>query len=196
MRMPLLISFFALLAQTANAASLSTVSTCRLDDQSQVVLQAEPAIDGNRFFLQIDGKVEKAFSDMPDTDFVGTIALATCVDHVLVFAISYGPPYLKGVAIRKNPVSHLIERIDFSEKALPRWLYLNASAMQLVIPNIGYEVRGKYLVYQYVVDTGQPTEPVASDSLPGKRGFKVLNVTTNEPRRRHGSGNIVSATRS
>jgi hypothetical protein len=93
--MPLLISFFALLAQMANAASLSTVSTCRLDDQSQVVLQAEPAIDGNRFFLQIDGKVEKAFSDMPDTDFVGTIALATCVDHVLVFAISYGPPYLK-----------------------------------------------------------------------------------------------------
>jgi hypothetical protein len=114
----------------------------------------------------------------------------------LVFAISYGPPYLKGVAIRKNPVSHLIERIDFSEKALPRWLYLNASEMQLVFPNIGYEVRGKYRVYQYVVDTGQPTEPVASDGMPGKRGFKVLNVTTKEPRRRRASGNIASATRS
>lgn len=187
MKLPLLISFVALLAQTANAASLSAVSTCRLDDQSQVVLQAEPAIDGNRFFLQIDGNVEKAFTDMPDTDFVGTIALATCVDHVLVFAISYGPPYLKGVAIRKNPISHRIERIDFSEKALPRWLYVNASAMQLVIPNIGYEVRGKYLVYQYAVDGGQPNEPIASDSMPSKLGFKVLNVTTNEPRHRRAS---------
>lgn len=186
MRLPLLISFAALLAQTANAASLSTVSTCQLDDQSKAVLQAEPSIEGNRFFLQIDGKVEKAFTDMPDTDFVGTIALATCVDHVLVFAISYGPPYLKGVAIRKNPISHQIERIDFSEKALPRWLYVNASAMQLVIPNIGYEVRGKYLVYQYTADAGQPNKPIASDAMPGKRGFKMLEVRI-EPKRHRAS---------
>lgn len=187
MRLPLLISFAALFAQTANAASSSTVSSCQLDDQSQVVLKAEPAIDGNRFFLQIDGNVEKAFTDMPDTDFVGTIALATCIDHILVFAISYGPPYLKGVAIRKNPISHQIERIDFSEKALPRRLYFNASAMQLVIPNIGYEVRGKYLVYQYTADAGQADEPIASDTMPSKRGFKMLNVTTPESKRRRAS---------
>lgn len=187
MRLQLLIPSLALFAQTANAASLSTVSTCQLDDQSRVVLKAQPAVDGNRFFLQIDGNVEKAFTDMPDTDFVGTIALATCVDHVLVFAINYGPPYLKGVAIRKNPISHKIERIDFSEKALPRWLYVNSNAMQLVIPNIGYEVKGKYLVYQYTADAGQPEEPLATDAMPSKLGFKVLNVTANESKRRRAS---------
>lgn len=171
MKRPLLIFFATLLAQTADAAPLSAVSTCQLDDQSQVVLQEEPSIDGSRLFLQIDGNVEKAFADMPDTDFVGTIALATCVDHVLVFAINYGPPYLKGVAIRKNPLNHRVERIDFSEKALPSWLYVNAATMKLVIPNIGNEVRGKYLVYQYTADAGQTNEPIASDNLPGQRGF-------------------------
>lgn len=166
-----------LLTEAANATPLKLVRACQLDGGSRVALLAEPAVDGSRFHLKIDGRTEKAFTDMPDADFVGTVALATCVDHSLVFAISYGPPYLKGVVVRKNPENRRIERIDFAEKALPRWLYVNSKEMRLVIPNIGYEVPSRYLVYQYSAADGQPTEPLASDTLPDARGLKKFAVT-------------------
>lgn len=171
-----LIAPLLLAASTVAAAPLATVRTCRLDGGARISLLAEPGLDGNRFYLRIDGKIGKAFTDMPESDFVGTIALSACVDHVLVFAINYGPPYLKGVAVRQNPVSHATERIDFAEKALPRWLYLSPTAMQLVIPNIGNEVSSKYLVYSLTAAKGQANEASARDALPNKSGFKVWRV--------------------
>lgn len=170
-----------LFAATANATQLTLVRSCPLDDRSQVGLLAESTVEGNRFHLKIDGTVGTAFTDMPDTDFIGTIALAKCVDRSLVFAISYGPPYLKGAVVRKNPVSHRLERIDFSEKALPRWLYINSREMHLVIPNIGHEVASRYLVYHYSASDGQSSEPAARDTLPSRRGFEKLEISRQMP---------------
>lgn len=171
-----LIAPLLLAASTVAAAPLTTVRTCLLDGGARISLLAEPGVDGNRFYLRINDNVGKAFTDMPESDFVGTIALSTCVDHVLVFAISYGPPYLKGVAVRQNPVSHVTERIDFAEKALPRWLYLSPTAMQLVIPNIGNEVSSKYLVYGLIAEKESANEASARNTLPDKSGFKVWRV--------------------
>lgn len=170
-----------LLTATANAAQLTQVRSCPLDDGSRVALLAEPTAEGKRFHLKIDGNIGTAFSDMPDTDFIGAIALAQCVDRSLVFAISYGPPYLKGAVLRKNPVSHRLERIDFSEKALPRWLYVNSKEMQLVIPNIGHEATSRYLVYRYSAADGQPSEPTARDTLPSRRGYEKLAISNRSP---------------
>ncbi|MQA21160.1 hypothetical protein [Rugamonas rivuli] len=170
-----------LFAATANATQLTLVRSCQLDDGSQVALLAEPTVEGNRFHLKIDGAVGTAFDDMPDTDVIGNVALAKCVDRSLVFAISYGPPYLKGAVVRKNPVSHRLERIDFSEKALPRWLYVNSREMQLVIPNIGHEVASRYLVYRYSAADGQSLEPAARDTLPSGRGFEKLEISRQMP---------------
>lgn len=168
----LLVAPLLLAAGFVAAAPSTVVRSCRAGDGSGMTLFAEPTVDGNRFNLQIDGKTEKAFTDMPNAEFIGTVALSVCVDHVLVFAISYGPPYLKGVAVRKNPTSHAVERIDFAEKALPRWLYLNQAEMRLIIPNIGNEVPSKYLVYR----AGTADQPAAVDALPDKRGFKVVPI--------------------
>ncbi|HZV67166.1 MAG TPA: hypothetical protein VFG03_19910 [Telluria sp.] len=167
---------FLFAAGAAVAAPLTTIRSCRADDGSRISLLAEPTIEGSRFYLQIDEQTTKAFTDMPEADFIGTIALAICADHVLVFAISYGPPYLKGVAVRKNPLSHAIERIDFAEKALPRWLYLNPSRMQLVIPNEGNEVPSKYLIYGLTAATAPKSEPGGGNSLPDTHGYKVLRL--------------------
>lgn len=165
----------------AHAASLTLVRSCHLVDGSQMTLLAEATADGNRLHLQINEHTEKAFTDMPDADFVGTIVLVACIDHSLVFAINYGSPYLKGAVVRKNPVSHRLERIDFAEKTLPRWLYVNSQEMQLIIPNIGYEVQSKYIVYQFSAPDGQTTEPLATDTLPSRRGFKKLAITGTSP---------------
>ncbi len=101
---------------------------------------------------------------MPEADFVGRIALSRCVGRTLVFVLNYGSPYLKGVAIRLNPVTHVEERIYFAEKALPRWLYSGRRAMWVIIPNEGGETDGKYLVYRY--SEGRLTESAPVDRLP------------------------------
>lgn len=182
MRYLLFIAPTILIAGAALAAPPSIVQSCKQDDGSRIVVLAESASNGSRFYLQVNGRIDKAFTDFPDADFVGEIVLAACVEHVLVFAIKYGPPYLKGVAIRKNPVNRKIERIDFAEKALPHWLYVSPTEMKLIVPNIGHEVSSQYLLYSFNPTTGQPAEAEAVDNRPDKHGFKVARLKGRQTR--------------
>ena len=146
---------------------LRTIVSCPLADGTRVTLKSEShGDDGDALFVDEGGKTQPAFLDMPDTQFIGTVALARCVGRALVFALEYGPPYMKGVAIRRNPQTHADERIYFAEKALPKWLYLSNQEMLVVIPNEGHETDKKYLVYRYVSGKGQPDESTATDQLP------------------------------
>ncbi|MES2820108.1 MAG: hypothetical protein V4812_14095 [Pseudomonadota bacterium] len=126
--------------------------------------------------VQLDGKTELAFQDMPDTEFAGEVALAKCVGNTLLFALQYGSPYRKGVLIRKNPNDHAVERLYFAEKSLPGWLYLNERHMLLVFLNEGYESNKKYLVYRYVAGEGQPSESEATDRRPAQEGYSVIRL--------------------
>lgn len=143
------------------------VMSCPLASRNRVILKAEShGVDGDELFVEADGKTTRAFLDMPESDFVGRIVLAKCIDNTLIFVLEYGSPYLKGVAIRDNPKSHLEERIYFAEKALPRWLYLGDAEMMVVIPNAGHESNKKNLVYKYISGKGQPEESSAMNGLP------------------------------
>ncbi|KVR05484.1 hypothetical protein WK09_27280 [Burkholderia ubonensis] len=172
-RMLTLICFAIVFSSAASYADnpvptkLRTIISCTLADRTRVTLKAEShGDDGDALFVDEGGKTQPAFLDMPDTEFVGDVALARCVGGALVFALEYGPPYLKGVAIRRNPLTHRDERICFAEKALPKWLYLGSQEMLVVIPNLGHETDKKYLVYHYVAGRGQPNESTATDKLP------------------------------
>lgn len=187
MKKQISLAWLLLSALNAGAEQRSQILSCPVDKGSRVALLSDPAPGGNRFHLKIDGTIGKAFTDMPDTDFTGTVVLAKCVGHTLIFAISYGPPYLKGVVIRKNPLTQSLERIDFAEKALPRWLYLNSKEMQLVIPNIGYEVSKKYLIYHFSEADGQPPEAETSDTLPDGRGRKRVEITNQSSQPKKGN---------
>lgn len=176
------LSALLLLAATAGvAAPLKTIRSCNLSDGSKVMLQAETTVEGKRLYLTLNGKTERAFVDMPKTDLVGEVALAKCVDGALIFALQYGSPYLKGSAIRRNPVDGAMERLDFAEKALPRWFYGNATEMRVVIPNVGNESPSKYLIYTFIAGRGQSSEPTGEDVLPDKQGFTVHRVPVPRP---------------
>jgi len=166
----------ALLGTSAYAQPSKSILSCPLADGTRISLLAEPTPEGQRLFIELDQKIETAFTDMLDSDFLGEIALAKCASSSLVFAINYGSPYLKGVVLRKNPISHTVERINFAEKALPRYLYLGQKQMRLVIPNIGNEVSTKFLVYDYLSGKGQPNEATGSNVVPNGRGFKVVRL--------------------
>lgn len=151
----------------SDTGPLRPVLSCALEDGSRVTLEARShGLDGDSLFVQVGGKTERAFLDMPRTDFVGHLALSKCVGKTLIFALNYGPPYLKGVAIRQNPETHAAERIYFAEKALPRWLYPGRKEMLVIVPNIGDETDKKYLVYRFVAGKGQPEESTPTDQLP------------------------------
>ncbi|MDI2591078.1 hypothetical protein POF45_06475 [Pseudomonas sp. 681] len=152
------------------------IINCLLSDGTQASLLAESSADGQRLFVNIDKKTQPAFTDMPDADFVGEVVMARCAGSSLIFALDYGSPYLKGVVLRKNPVSHSIERIDFAEKALPTFLYLGQTQMRLVFPNIGNETPKRFLIYDYVSGKGQGEEASGSDIVPGKSGFEVIDL--------------------
>ncbi|ALI04335.1 hypothetical protein C1Y08_24970 [Pseudomonas sp. FW306-02-F02-AA] len=160
----------------AYAEPIKAILNCPFSDGTHASLLATSTLEGQKLFLKVDGNIQSAFSDMPNADFVGQIVMAKCVASGLIFALNYGTPYSKGVLLRKNPISHATERIDFSEKALPRWLYVGREQMRLVIPNSGHEVAAKFLVYDFVNEKGQPEEVEGVDTLPDKLGFKVLRL--------------------
>ncbi|MDI2146261.1 MULTISPECIES: hypothetical protein [unclassified Pseudomonas] len=149
---------------------------CPLSDGSVASLLSTSSEDGQRLSVKIDNHTETAFTDMPDSDFVGEVAMAKCTGSGLIYAMNYGSPYLKGAFIRRHPGSKVLERIDFAEKALPVFLYLNAQQMRLVIPNDGYEIPEKFIVYNYISPKGQPEEPEGMNATPDKKGFEVIEL--------------------
>ena len=176
MNKALLLLLITLMCRPAWAGSQKTLLTCPLSDGTKIALLATSNADGQRLFVKFDGKIETAFTDMPDEDFVGDLMLAKCTGATLIFALNYGSPYTKGVVLRKNPASGVLERIDFAEKALPRFLYLSAEQMRLVIPNEGYEVPEKYIVYDSFAKNGQTDEPQGFDVLPDQGEFTVIDL--------------------
>jgi hypothetical protein len=167
----------ALLATSpAFANSPKPIISCLLSDGTRASLLAESSVDGKRLFVNLDKKTQPAFTDMPDADFVGAVVMAKCASSSLIFALNYGSSYSKGVVLRKNPISHSIERIDFAEKALPTYLYLGQKQMRLVFPNIGNEVSTRFLIYDYFSGKVQNSEANGSDIVPAKRGLEVIRL--------------------
>jgi len=163
----------------STAASPKDILACQLEDGSQVQLksEADPARGGERFYLRRDGITEDAFVDIPGADYVGNLVLSKCLDHVLIFAINYGTPYFKGRLLRKPAGAGQPQNINFAEKSLPILIYLNKWETKLVIPNTGYEVTSKYLVYRSLTNKGQDERALPTDSLPNKNRHRVIQIT-------------------
>jgi hypothetical protein len=161
----------------ARAAPLKPVLACQLSAGQRVELLSEArGADGDALFLKFSGAPHKAFDDFPEAELVGAVVLAKCVDRVLVFGINYGPPYLKGGAIRANPTTRNIERIDFSEKAAPGWIYSGARDMLLVFPNLGHESARRFIVYRFVSASGQDEQVSYVDRLPRLASYRASRL--------------------
>ncbi|WP_175889683.1 hypothetical protein [Burkholderia cepacia] len=73
------------------AGVLRQVLSCPLADGSRIALEARShGLDGDALFVRRVHKTGRAFLDMPETDFVGRIALSRCVGRTLVFVLNYG----------------------------------------------------------------------------------------------------------
>lgn len=175
-RLSTLLYSLVLITPVCTGSPWEVVRTCLSDHGEAIALLSQHTVDGNRFGLRIDGKVVPAFSESGEHEVLGTLNYSACRHRALIFDVSYGPPYRKGVVVRINASSGQLDRIDFAEKAKPKWLYLSKSQIKLVIPNIGIERKGKYLIYDSSTSANAELSPLASDLLPDRRGYKVLEL--------------------
>lgn len=134
------------------------VLSCKMASGANVLLKILHPIDGDKPYLEINGKTSLAFDKDDTYGFVTELLLTKCIQHTLIVTMDMGSPYLRGLAIRQNPVTHQYERIYFAEKALPHWLYFKNNEWGIIIPNIGYETDKQYLVYTYKRGKNQPEQ--------------------------------------
>lgn len=139
---------------------------CELRPSEAITLQARPhGTDGHALYTIWQGHAASAFGEDPEAPIVGELRMAACVQRTLLYAIDHGPPYLQGAALRVNPVSGQLERIDFAEKALPSHLDLGQGLMRLVFPNQGGEHSLRYILYR-----SDQTEASPASRLPRPDG--------------------------
>ncbi|CAI3959096.1 hypothetical protein [Commensalibacter communis] len=140
-----------------------SVLSCKMTSGNQITLKVLHITDnkdyfsnGDKPFFEIKRKINLAFTNSIRDDFVGEIYFVQCIKETLIFAMGQVSPYLSGIAIRQNPITHQYERLYFAEKALPHWLYFKNNEWGVIIPNIGYETDKKYLVYTFKSGKNQP----------------------------------------
>ena len=139
---------------------------CQLGPRHTVVLGVRAqGLAGVSLSTTRRGVTRPAFGERPGEEIVGQLVMKACVNRTLLFAINHGPPYLKGVALRLNPRTQQIDRIDFAEKSLPAYLDVGADGMRLLFFNEGGEHDLRYTLYHSGQDTALPV-----DQLPPLEG--------------------------
>ena len=141
---------------------------CQLGHRHTVVLGVRPhGLEGVSLITTRRGVTRPAFGERPGAEIVGHLVMKACVNRTLLFAINHGPPYLKGVAMRLNPRTQQIDRIDFAEKSLPAYLDVGADGMRLLFFNEGGEHDLRYTLYRSGQDTALPVDqlPPLKDSF-------------------------------
>lgn len=163
----------------ACAQSCSTILDCDLGlptTERVRLLGKQDESAGTELYLQIGSKEPKRLYQDSVVNPIGEIVLATCREkgknRAMVFAVSDGTPYYKGAVIRYNHFTRKLEKLFFSEKALPSFVYLNQQQMLLVLPNRGVELRGRYIVYRYSASKELNEEPVGQGRLPAGSGYE------------------------
>lgn len=148
------------------------VLSCKMASGAEIILKILHPIDGDKPYLEINGKTSLAFNKDVTYGGVTEVLQIQCIQHTLIFTIDIGSPYPRGFAIRQNPVTHQYERIYFAEKALPHWLYFKNNEWGIIIPNIenGYEVGKKYLIHFY--NSGK-NQPELQHNMKGSNHFPV-----------------------
>lgn len=132
-------------------------------------------INGDTPYLAFDNIITPAFLDGSVKS--GKLVLAKCVNHALIFALNYGPPYISGCLVNGVKETDSQKRVPqgfcFAEKNVPEAVWFGKTHTLLVIRNIRGtgEWQGKYILYDSRAD-----ESWATDSLPNTAGYDVYSL--------------------
>lgn len=167
---------FILLACSTFCSSLyaKNIQECKISNDTLVKINSVHSVDGGvSFRLIINGVEGSAF---PVASYQGfpepvSIVMSKCIRGVFVFVINYGPPYQVGFLLREYKSN--IQRIDFSEKEIPVYIFQNKDEVGIVIPNLGNEVEGEHIIYKY---KNSLIEYKGSDLLPDAKFYSYIKL--------------------
>ncbi|RRS03137.1 hypothetical protein EIP75_16735 [Aquabacterium soli] len=146
-------------------AAARPVLSCKLARHHKMDLLAAPVgPDTVVLSTRLRGKSQPAFSDAPSRPPVaGKLALRLCLDGVLVYALQHDGG-IRGAVLRRHPDTHKVQRLEFSDTALPYGLYVNGDEMRLVVPTTGANHASHYMIYSSRTGQGRPSNMLPSAS--------------------------------
>lgn len=153
-------------AQSTERSTGHTVLSCKLAPHQKIDLQAVPAGPHTvSLATRSRGKTEPAFnSEGLRAHASGTLALRLCLDGVLVYALQ-NEDGVRGAVLRTHPETHKLQRLEFSQAALPYGLYLSRDEMRVVVPTRGAGSTSHYMIYSSRTGQGRPSNMLPSGSM-------------------------------
>lgn len=178
MKMRLYIIALCFFSFTCLADSIRVVKTCELKQEEKIQLIAVNTIDGDTLYLKFRNILTGAFQDRDEDNYlsVGDIVLSKCIHNSLVFALNYGPPYLKGCLVTAWNSNNKPESFCFAEKDLPESIWFGDKNTLIVIKNENEisALSGKYTIYDSARKDGERAYNL--DVLPPKKGYKIFSL--------------------
>ncbi|EPF4172142.1 hypothetical protein ACSSEE_002658 [Escherichia albertii] len=154
------------------SATINNLQNCAITEEKEVTLLSLKTIDGDTPYLAFDNIITPAFLDGGIKS--GELVLAKCVNHALIFALSYGPPYISGCLVtgvkETDEQKKVPQGFCFAEKNAPEAVWFGKNNTLLVIRNVEGigEWQGKYILYD-----SRRNAPWATDSLPDIAGYDI-----------------------
>lgn len=145
------------------------VISCRVSPGQVATLFRERGVADTYIYRIQQGNQAPTLLYESEEESRGAEVQAQCVGRraqVLVVSGQFSSNYLQGFSLRFNTTEGAWERINFSERGRPSFVYVSETNMSVVIPNLGNETDKKYLLYTYVAGIGQAKESAAVDHLP------------------------------
>lgn len=173
-----MVYYFFLLVFTADCFSMGikNIKECKLNNDDIINLISLRTVDGNAPYLVFDNVIVSAFLD-DRSIYSGGIVLSKCINHTLIFALSYGPPYIKGCLItglsNDTAENRKPEGFCFAEKNMPESVWFGKDQTLIVIKNDNNsgEWNGKYIIYN-----NHEEDAKAFNQLPDINGYKIYQL--------------------
>ncbi|WP_240246249.1 hypothetical protein [Escherichia sp. MOD1-EC7003] len=161
------------------AESIKDVIKCDFNKNDGVTLVSLKTIDGDTPYLLFENIIVSAFLD--GAIYSGDIVLSKCVNHSLIFALNYGPPYIKGCLITSlnhdSGMKNKLKGFCFAERNIPEAIWFGKKKTLIIIKNdnrVG-EWREKYIIYDSSKEAAYD-----SYSLPEKKGYEIYPVISSK----------------
>jgi hypothetical protein len=171
---------FCLFAHAFTAAA-ELVTTCDIGGKTSSRVDAirdSRIADTYVYYLRQNGTQRPFFGDTDSSR--GSSVQIACVgskERAFVVTGEFTANFLQGFVLSRNPISGVVERLDFAEKGRPAWLYLSPSETTVVIPTYGHgETNKKFVVYRHFVGSAAEPQVVPMDELPSQAGAIVIEL--------------------
>ena len=163
-----LLSLF-LVPHISYATRAERVTSCLLDARAPVEVYRASRIADTHIYGYSFKKGDLRLIYTSEEDSRGLGVKHQCVggaERVLILSGEFSSNYIQGVVLRYNKRNGQLEKLDFSERERPQYLYVNDDGISVVLPNSPDRGAARYIVYTLKSSNGREVMREVTDVLP------------------------------